>query len=213
MKIRLKEERVASVVCFFARLLFRTIRLDLDDRAGFTTRPPEEPVLITFWHNRILAITLCYLRTYHPSRKGVAVLTSPSYDGRLLAAVARGFGMEAVFGSSNKRAVSSVRESAEVLEAGKDIAVTPDGPRGPKYELGPGVIYLAGKRRAPILPVHASFSKAWTLKTWDGFRIPFPFSRISVRIDPYEFIPETDSDEAFERERIRIQELLRHEAD
>lgn len=212
MKIPIPEPWLAAVAIFLARCLFLTLRLRLDDRAGFTVNPPDHPVLITFWHNRILAITLCFLRRYHASRKGVVVLTSPSRDGRLLAAVTRGFGMDAVFGSNNKRPAQAVHSAADTLASGRDIAITPDGPRGPRYHLQPGVVFLSQKTGAPILPVHASFSRCFRLKSWDGFCVPLPFSTISVRIDPYERCPATSGDEPFEAERLRIEEILKNEA-
>jgi len=213
MKIRLREERVAFVICSLAKILFRTVRLEVDDPNDFLGNTPDRPVIITFWHNRILAITHAFRQRYPAPRNGVSVLTSPSYDGRLLGAVARGFGMDAVYGSTNKRAVGSLRESSEILKNGRDLAITPDGPRGPLYQLGPGVIYLAQRNNVGILPAHATFSRSWKMKTWDRFRIPFPFSKISVTIGPLQFIPPTPDAESFERQRVRIETILRNEAD
>jgi len=213
MKIRLKEEQVAFVVCSLARILFKTVRLRVEDPENFLSQPPDRPVIYTFWHNRILAITQAFLKCYPSSRKGVSVLTSPSYDGRLLAAVARGFGMGAVFGSSNKRAVGSLRESTGILGKGGDLAITPDGPRGPVYTLGPGVVYLAQRNEAGIVPIHAEFSRAFRLKTWDGFRIPFPFSTISVKIGTLLFVQPTPDEASFEKERASLENILRNEAD
>jgi lysophospholipid acyltransferase (LPLAT)-like uncharacterized protein len=99
------------------------------------------------------------------------------------------------------------------LGSGADLAVTPDGPKGPRYSLGPGLILLAQKTGARILPVHVKFSRAIALKSWDGFRIPLPFSRLDITMGPYETIPPTPTDEAFEAERLRIETLLKNEAD
>lgn len=193
--------------------LFATIRLRVDDKAGYLKETPPHPVIITFWHNRILAITLTFLRCYSKKRKGVVVLTSPSRDGKLLAEVARGFGMDAVFGSNNKQPKQAVTQSSEILKEGRDLAVTPDGPRGPCYYLNPGVVFLSQKENIPIFPVHAHFSHSIRIKSWDQFRIPLPFSRIDIKMDPYEWVPQTQTDEDFETERQRIERIFKNEAD
>jgi lysophospholipid acyltransferase (LPLAT)-like uncharacterized protein len=91
--------------------------------------------------------------------------------------------MGAVRGSSSKRGSRAFRELVELVEDGRDIAITPDGPRGPRYVLGPGAISLAQLTAAPIIPVHAKFSLCLRMKTWDEFVIPLPFSTVSVTID------------------------------
>ncbi len=121
--------------------------------------------------------------------------------------------MGAIRGSSSRRGSRALRECADHLNSGADLAVTPDGPKGPKYHLGPGLILLSQTTGARILPMHVKFSRALELKSWDGFRIPLPFSRVDVTIGPYETIPPTPTEEAFEAERQRIETLLRNEAD
>ncbi len=209
-----RAEALATVVAVLARGLFATIRLRVTDEAGFLAEPPDFPVIITFWHNRIIAITLTHHRFYpHATRKGVSVLTSPSRDGELLAAAMARFRMGAIRGSSSRRGSRALRECTRHLASGADLAVTPDGPKGPRYTLGPGLILLAQATGARILPVHAKFSRCIALKSWDGFRIPLPFSRIDVTIGPYQTIPQTPTEADFESQRQRIESLLRHEAD
>jgi lysophospholipid acyltransferase (LPLAT)-like uncharacterized protein len=208
-----REKLIAVLGSRIARLLFATLRMRVDDRADFITHPPPFPLIFTFWHNRILAITLARLRFYHASRKGVTVLTSPSRDGEILAELMAQFHMGAIRGSSSRRGSRALMECADILRNGGDIAVTPDGPRGPRYQLGPGLVLLAQTTGARIFPIHAKFSRSIELKTWDGFRIPLPFSRVDFRIGPYETIPETPTAAAFEAERSRIEQLLRAGAD
>jgi lysophospholipid acyltransferase (LPLAT)-like uncharacterized protein len=204
---------LSAIGAALARLLFLTIRLRLIDRPGFTSNPPDFPVIITFWHNRILAITLTHLRHYPAGRKGVSVLTSASRDGDLLAASMARFKMGAIRGSSSRRGSRAIRECVRHLEGGADLAVTPDGPRGPRYRLGPGLILLAQATNARILPMQAKFSHCIQLKSWDRFCIPLPFSRIDVTVSPYETIPPTTTDEEFETQRLRIESILNNEID
>jgi hypothetical protein len=100
-----------------------------------------------------------------------------------------------------------------LLESGADIAITPDGPRGPRHALGPGAILLAQLTGTPILPVHASASPTLTLNTWDRFIIPLPFARISVTVDSPIFVPRELGAEDFETHRRNLENHLNHGAD
>ncbi len=207
-----REKILASIAATLARLLFRTLRLEIIDRSGFLTTPCQEPVIMTFWHNRIPAIAVGFLRKYqHRVRRGVIVLTSPSKDGDILAEVMKRLGMGSVRGSSSRRGSTALRELTAKLEEGYDLAITPDGPRGPKYSLGPGVIFLAQKTGLRILPLHARYHRAFHLKTWDSFAIPWPFSKITITADPLITIDSSLTD--LEPERLSLEQLLKTHAE
>lgn len=191
------------------RLLFGTLRLRVHDPHGFVANPPPGPVLYAFWHNRILAITPAFLRFYPPGRRGVLVLTSASKDGMWLGLVAGHLGMGSVRGSSSRRGATAMRELLDRVAEGYDIAITPDGPRGPRYSLGPGLVYLAHKAQLPVLPCHANFRGAWHLRTWDGFAIPKPFSRVDVTLGPLLRVPAGGDDRQLAAEREKIESVLR----
>jgi lysophospholipid acyltransferase (LPLAT)-like uncharacterized protein len=140
----------------------------------------------------------------------VSVLTSPSKDGDILAGVMANLGMGSVRGSSSRRGSTAIRELSSLLEAGVDLAITPDGPRGPKYALGPGAVFLAQKTGVPIIPLHARYHWAIRLKTWDSFAIPLPFSRVDIVMDPYLTVDPEATD--LEAERLRLETLLKEEA-
>ena len=209
-----RERLLAFIASTILKLLFLTIRLRLDDRIGLGLNACPDPCLICFWHNRILGITLAAHRRYPwRLRRGITVLTSPSKDGEILAQLVGAFGMGAVRGSSSRRGSSALRELVRLVRDGGDIAITPDGPRGPRYRLGPGIILLAQTTGATIVPAHASFSRCFRMKTWDGFIIPLPFSTISVTIDNRITIPKDLSEEEFERARKNLEDLLKNAAD
>lgn len=209
-----RERLIALLGAALLRLLFLTLRLRFEDRIGFTTGRFAGPVIMCFWHNRILGITHCFLRQYpHGKRKGVTVLTSPSRDGEILAGVASRLGMQAVRGSSSRRGSQALLQLVGLVEDRHDIAITPDGPRGPRYKLGPGAILLAQATGAPLAPVHASFSRAIRLKTWDGFIIPLPFSSVSVTVDDPIYVSREMDETAFEAERVKLETLLKDAAD
>jgi lysophospholipid acyltransferase (LPLAT)-like uncharacterized protein len=173
--------------------------------------PPPQPVIYAFWHNRILAITAAFLRVYPRGRRGVLVLTSASKDGMWLGELAGHLGMGSVRGSSSRRGATAMRELLDRVAEGYDIAITPDGPRGPRYEMGSGLVYLAQKAGLPVIPCHARFHGAIRLKTWDRFAIPRPFARLDVTLGEALRVAPDDAD--FEAERKRIESVLRAEAD
>lgn len=199
------------MISFVAASLIRavgvTLRIRVEDRAGMLTSPPDGPVLWLFWHNRVFLVPYLW-RKYVPSRFGV-VLTSASKDGELIARTLARFGAGAVRGSTSRRSRAALVKLVERVRAGDDVAFTPDGPRGPRYEMQPGVVKIAQLTGAPVFPVHVRYSKAWELKTWDGFRIPVPFSRVDVVFDELRTVDRTEGEEAFEMKREELERLLR----
>lgn len=201
-KARLFGRLLASVIGG----LGRCCRISIDDRCGMLDAPPDEPLLWAFWHNRILIVPTVW-RKYLPKRSG-AVLTSASKDGAILAETLRCFGAASVRGSSSRRGAAASREMIEWVDAGYDLAITPDGPRGPRYRLAPGIVKLASKTGARILPVRVDYENAWRLKSWDQFRIPKPFSKVRVTLLPFESVAQELDDATFEAERKRIEAVL-----
>lgn len=208
-----RDKFFTGVICLLIRIFFTTLRLHLKDHSGFTKNPPDFPVIIALWHNRIFAVILAYLRKYPVDRRGLFILTSPSRDGEILTEVMATFCIGSIRGSTSRRGSQALLELTTKLQQGFDIAITPDGPRGPQYYLHPGLLLLARTTGARILPIHAHFSHAITLKSWDKFRIPLPFSRVDVIIAPYEVLAKDARETTFEDERVRIERLLKNEAD
>lgn len=209
-----RERLLALVGSTMLKALFLTIRLRLDDRCGISRNAFPEPCLLCFWHNRILGITYAFHRLYPKKlRHGVTVLTSPSRDGEILSQFVGAFGMGSVRGSSSRRGSRALLELVRMIRGGEDIAITPDGPRGPRYRLGPGVILLAQATGAAIVPLHASFSRCFRMKTWDGFIIPLPFSTISVTVAERIKIPNDLDVGEFERARKNLEDYLKNAAD
>jgi lysophospholipid acyltransferase (LPLAT)-like uncharacterized protein len=188
------------------QILARTLRYQLDDRANVFGKPVEGNYIAALWHNRLLLISFV-LKKFFPQRPG-AGLISASRDGDLIADVTRRFGFDVVRGSSSRMGAAALRELSDVLAAGRDILITPDGPRGPAYELGPGIVFLAQTTGAPVVPVNMEYSSCWRVKSWDRFIIPKPFSKVRVIIGPPQQIGSTSTDEEFENERVRLQNVM-----
>lgn len=188
------------------QILAHTLRYEMDDRAGVLGKPVEGNYIATLWHNRLLLISFV-LKKFFPQRPG-AGLISASRDGDMIADVTRRSGFDVVRGSSSRMGASALLELSEVLASGRDVLITPDGPRGPAYELGPGIIFLAQKTGAPVVPVNMEYSSCWRVKSWDRFIIPRPFSKVRVIIGQSERIKSTSTEEEFEAERLRLQSVM-----
>jgi len=194
------------LVAMVIRLIDSTLKIRVDDQCGILSERPEEALIWTLWHNRIFVAPWIYRRLLS-DRKG-AVLTSASKDGAILAEIMRNFGVSAVRGSSSRRGGQAMVELVKWIQDGCDVVITPDGPRGPRYQLQSGVIKLAQKTGAKIFPLQVDYDNYWELKSWDRFRIPKPFSKVVVTLSPYETIDSDIDDETFEAERLRIEQVL-----
>ena len=149
---------VAGLIFLVERLMSSTWRLKWDDRAGMAAGTLPGPVIYCLWHNR-LALSMCVWRNYvrrHLPNSGLAALISASKDGALLACTLERFGVQPVRGSSSRRGPQALLELTSWLERGHNLAITPDGPRGPAERVKPGLLYLASRTGFPIVPV-ASF--------------------------------------------------------
>jgi lysophospholipid acyltransferase (LPLAT)-like uncharacterized protein len=208
-KLKIEGWRARWLIAFGFRLLqlwARTLRYEIDDRGSVVGRPVTENYIGAIWHNRLLIFPLV-LRRFFPNRGGAALI-SASRDGDLLADAIHRFGYDVVRGSSSRLGASAIRQLTELLASGRDVVITPDGPRGPAYELGPGIIFLAQKSGAAVLPMNLEFSRCWRLGSWDRFIVPRPFAKVRVVIDhPYR-VKSTGTPEEFESERLALQETM-----
>ncbi len=203
-----KAQILGTLAGWAMRCWAKTIRYEIHDRCGITTQGgPSAPVIFALWHNRIFTIPPIWWKTGGNGRKSV-VLTSASKDGAILSSAMAVFGLGAVRGSSSRRAVAALIGMKRALLEGLDVCITPDGPRGPRYGFHPGVIKLAESSGAPIVPIHAHFSSAWRLKTWDGLVIPKPFSRVTVIFDARLVVPPKLDEAAFQHQLERVQASL-----
>jgi lysophospholipid acyltransferase (LPLAT)-like uncharacterized protein len=184
----------------------RTLRYEVTDRAGVVHKPVEQNFIGCLWHNRLLIFPYI-LQRFTPQRQGAALI-SASRDGELLADAIHRFGFGVVRGSSSRMGASALLQLTEILAGGCDVVITPDGPRGPVYQLGPGLVFLAQKTGAAVLPMNVEYSSCWRIRNWDRFIIPKPFSKVRVTFaDPYHVAP-TNTPEEFEAERLRLQEQM-----
>jgi len=155
-----------------------------------------------FWHGRLLMMPLAY------KGKNLSFLVSPHRDGQIVGRALKRFGFRPILGSTNRKGFSGFREMVKAHRDGSDIAVVPDGPRGPRYRAQIGVIELAKLTGRPVIPFTFSASKRKVLKTWDRFMIPYPFSRgVFIWGEPIHVDPKGDRDHLEER-RLLLENCL-----
>ncbi len=208
-KLKIEGWLARWLIAFGFRLLqlwARTLRFEIEDRAGVVGRPVTENYIGALWHNRLLVFPFV-LRRFLPQRHGAALI-SASRDGDLIADVVQRFGYDVIRGSSSRLGASALLQITGVLMSGSDVVITPDGPRGPAYELGPGIIFLAQKSGAAVVPMNLEYSHCWRLGSWDRFIVPRPFAKVRVLINrPYR-VTATTTPEEFESERVSLQNAM-----
>jgi lysophospholipid acyltransferase (LPLAT)-like uncharacterized protein len=204
--ISAKSHRIGWAAATLIRLFSCTYRWRIEDPDNLSADPPGHPMIWAFWHNRIFVVPVMY-RKFLKTRSG-AVLSSASKDGEIIAATVSRFGCHSVRGSSSRRGTAALRGLIEWIQAGYDVAVVPDGPRGPRYKLGPGVVRLAQTTNAKILPIRVEYGSFWAFRSWDKFRLPKPFTCVTITFEPLIDVAENLDEEAFEFERQRIENAL-----
>jgi len=142
-----------------------------------------EPVIFVFWHGHLLPLV-----HYH-RREGIVVLVSEHADGEIIARILHRHGFGTARGSTTRGGVRGLRGLVRAGREGSDLALTPDGPRGPRHEVKPGALATAQMTGLPLVPLAVSVSSAWTLSSWDGFLVPKPFSTVRIEYLPPRFVP------------------------
>ena len=177
MKIRNRtlNRLLARLACFGLRTLFRTCRVTVVEQQPQTSPyVPNQPAryLYCLWHDSIV------LHVFAGRHYDLAALVSRHRDGGYLADVMHAIGVRPVRGSSSKGGAEAVKEIVAELH-GSHVAITPDGPRGPRHKIKPGILWLAAKTGRPIMPTIGICDRAWVIRgSWTDLVIPKPFSRV-----------------------------------
>ena len=199
---------VLAVHCLM-RLIAATIRYRWEFHPGVTANP-NRPVIFCVWHNRLALAPFIY-RAYTRHVRQPHHLTgvvSASRDGALIAGVFKSFGINAARGSSSRRGAQAFLELLTAAEAGSDIAITPDGPRGPRYVVEPGAIALAQLTGRPLIPVGPVLQWKIALRSWDRFQIPLPFSRAIIKFgEPMQVQPNDDREQLRAELQRRLEDI------
>ncbi len=169
----------------------------------------DRPVLLSFWHNRLFALSYFLYHRLHGGGLDVTLLASQSRDGELVTRVCKRWGLNTVRGSASRGGTAALRGlHRAITRRGSSPIMIPDGPRGPLYHFKVGVAVLAQTSRAPILPFGVAASKYWTLRSWDRIIVPRPFSRVTIIVGAPQFVERGLSSDELEVERQRLEALL-----
>lgn len=172
----LKKKVVAWMGPWFAywtiKILGRTMRFEeIHPEIPRSFWEKKTPAIGAFWHGRLLMMPLIY------KGKKLSFLVSHHRDGQVVGKALERFGFQAILGSTTRRGVSAFKKMVKAHQDGADIALVPDGPRGPCCRVQIGVIELARLIGRPVVPLTFSASKRKVFKTWDRFLLPYPFSK------------------------------------
>lgn len=169
---------------WFVRALCLTLRFRVEGWEDYEKyRAQGKRLIYCFWHNQIL------YATYFWRSRSIVVMSSDHFDGEITTRLIKKFGYLVAKGSSTRRAVKALLELKRRLEEGLDVAFTADGPTGPIYKVKPGPIWLSQKTGSAVFPFHMQPEKYWRINSWDGFRVPKPFTRMLVRMGPGFVVP------------------------
>lgn len=169
----------------------------------------KEPRIIVFWHDRQLLMPWLYrIARKKGLSKPMTVLNSQHRDGRIMARLQKFLGIDSIAGSSSRRGREAIFDLIKALKGGSHIAMTPDGPKGPPYELKEGIIRIAQRSGAAIYPTAFSSDKKWNAHSWDRMIFPKPFSRAVFVMGKPILIPPRVTAEELHNYAILVQDAL-----
>lgn len=163
----------------FLRALASSWRMTSHNAEGLrAARAADQRVIFALWHGELLPLL------WQHRGENIAIVISEHRDGEIIARIAESLGYATVRGSSSKGGSRALIGLIREIAAGRDGAITPDGPRGPARVFAPGAAVASQRTGAAIVPIRAAASRAWRLKSWDRFLIPKPFARVDVSYGP-----------------------------
>jgi lysophospholipid acyltransferase (LPLAT)-like uncharacterized protein len=195
---------VAWAVYWFLRTIGPTLRVEIigvHNAAQF--RDSGEPAIGAFWHRCIFPAVWFW------KNRGIVVLNTVNFDGQWTRRVIERLGFGTAQGSSTRGAIEGLSALAKQLEAGRHVALTIDGPRGPRYVAKPGAVILARRTGRPISVFHMGVNWGYTFKkSWDQFRLPYPFSRVVMFVAPPIRMPSGADSDTVKAKQAEVQAAL-----
>lgn len=171
--------RIIRILILFLGITYKKVWIGLENLDSL--KSSQQNWIYASWHNNILMDAL-FLKN-----QNLVSLVSASSDGRIAARVLELMGNQTIAGSSSRNGIKAMLTMIKQIRSGQNGAITPDGPRGPRYKLQDGIIYIAQKTGVPLIPIHVEATRQWVFeKSWDKHKLPKPFSTVVIRIgSPY----------------------------
>jgi len=164
---------LSKLLAFFMRFSFRTTKWTIiGEDVPDSYHQNGTPFIVCLWHDRLM-MAPCVWKW----KKKLHVLASAHNDGRLIAKVVENFSMPAIFGSTGKNGMAAAKQLIKLTKAGEYVAIIPDGPRGPRHKLAPGVIAISRLTKTDILTFSFCVKRYYRFKSWDRFILVWPFNR------------------------------------
>jgi len=203
MREGLKYELIPQFAYMLQRITSGTLKVEVknEDRL-LEAKKSGKSVILAFWHGQL------WFPAYYLKNRGYVGLASQSRDGEYISRVLKKMGWEMVRGSTSKGGARSLLRLIKKLQAGKNIAITPDGPRGPRHQAQSGIVYLAQKSNSVIIPGGVAFSKEKVFNSWDRFQLPLPFSKVVLNFGDSIEVEENLSDDNLEEYKKFVEEGL-----
>jgi lysophospholipid acyltransferase (LPLAT)-like uncharacterized protein len=197
---------LVRLVGWLLRGLFVTLRPEYVKRQlEQQVRSSRSPVLFTLWHGRMLY----FVKLYEDLGPRVTILVSQSRDGEIVAQLLTRLGFHITRGSSSQGGARGLLAVVNKVRGGMDACFTPDGPRGPRYRVQPGLVLVAKRTGAAILPMTFGAQRKRALPSWDAFVLPLPFSRVVVIYGEPIYVPTNASTADLEVKRREVETSLR----
>lgn len=199
--LNLSTEQKRKIILFFVPRIawFAMWLIYLTSRNNFRISPQiaDSNAIFVAWHGELLMLPFLYCKIR--KKPNIFIIASEHFDAELIVRICELFGMQSIRGSSTKGGRRVIIQSINRLKEGKDIAIMPDGPRGPYHSIADGAGAIAQKTALPLVVLQVRPTRFWELSSWDKFRIPKPFCRIDYRAsEPFFIAPTLSNDETKE---------------
>jgi len=207
-----KDKILLFILPRFYYLVLRVFALTIRKEVFFAERPQQfwdrgQNVIGAFWHQRLL------MMPFLPHRGKVGMLISQHRDGEFIARAIKLLGFDSIRGSTTRGGLSALRGMLRYFRSGANLAITPDGPQGPRHIVQTGVVELARQTGAPIFPLTYSASHCKVFSSWDHFILPLPFSKVAYIWGEPLFVPRDSGRDGLEKSRLLLEERMRQVTD
>jgi lysophospholipid acyltransferase (LPLAT)-like uncharacterized protein len=202
--VPIKMDAVSAAIWIFGSILGSTWRKEIGKGSiEDILENPGKGKLFAIWHSDLLPLAYVF------RNKNFSVIVSSSRDGIRASAVAEKWNYSIIQGSSTRDGFSAYRQCIRSLQNNRNIAITTDGPKGPRGVVKSGIAHLCAMTKAPVLPIAIHPSKFWKLKSWDRMLIPKPFAKLTIKTGEIITSGNLDTSEtSIELSRKKIEENL-----
>jgi lysophospholipid acyltransferase (LPLAT)-like uncharacterized protein len=192
------------IIAFYIKLVYATSRWEIGNEAILDwQKNNKDGALFMFWHGRLFLMPIVC-----PDTSRTDVIISHHVDGELISRTMEYFGLSIIRGSTDKGSTQVLRQVIRTLRKGRSIAITPDGPRGPRMCVNSNIAAIAKITGAPVIPVTFSAEKARILPSWDRFLLPKPFGKGIILCGEPIFVSPDASEEELEKTKLLLEETL-----